>query len=693
MHFFYEQQGLSSSYPLLPVVNFFQGMSGLYPYVEATLDFQAVARMYQSNLTGSTPLPYVNAISMDVPWCTFNTSVTCSGRTLYGAGKIDQCLIIDYDRGGDTQTAGRIWIYVKQTGVCAGQSPVVKFFNVTLDNSTTTATYTYDTLGITSPYNHLSLTEALEFYQNSTCDYSDGAISDAVTQKQFVCNDYPMKCAIDRANALGSPPVIPIPQYTCLGNLTPTNMTPVMVWFISSLDLPGSVAGSFFLTFCEGVDQLCRLTFEQRCRLNPGSLQSYTLVPGTRRQFFSPFTSFDQTIVVFYNGKATSFQPLYSLSPFDENIRVIPCICQFSVDCHANGTVIGENSIISSYITPINTPPIANPGPAVVITQGTPTLLMNASASNDPNLLPGFFSTYWKLYSQPPGSPLVSIPFPQSEEFLLDTSQFIPGRYQFVLYASDSQSVTFVIYNVTVIYNAVQISINISRRVQFEPYYGASPTSGATCPTSGNYPSPCIPIDGSGTIASNPNVTLTYLWRQDSGGYPTPIPYSCDITAVKYTAGMLNHTTSILCVIPPNIGLYGYTLTVNDGAKNFSKSIQFYVVPNFITPDGPDLILPNYTRAPPRVLTRPPRTVITWPNISYNLTPPAPWAPPPTTSIYVAPLLPDHGAATRDQLIILVSAFIVGYMMLLIFFAYYILTAPDDDLTYLDQYAIDVDSY
>lgn len=693
LHYYYEQIGLPASYPLLEPVTFSQGIVGGFPYVDATLRFQTVARAYQANITGPPPpLPYINYISFDIPWCAFNITVTCAGRILYGVGKIDTCLIVDFDQGGDTQIAGRLWISVNHTGPCVNAVPVVRFVNVTLDNSTTTAVYTYDTLGITPPNLQLSPQVALEFYQNSTCDFSDGAPIDATTQDQFVCNDFPLVCAIPRANAIGAPPVVPIPQYACLGNQTPTNMTPVMVWWITSYDPPGSIAGSFFLTFCAETDQLCRITFEQRCLMNPGSLTRYTLIPGTRRQFFSPFTDFGQTIVLFYAGRAVSFQPLYTLAPNDPTVRVIPCVCEFSVDCRADGTVTNESYTVSSYVIPINTPPIPDPGPAATTYQGISTFFMNATASNDPGNQPGPFSTYWKVYTQPVGSPPVSIPFPQYREFVLDTSLFVPGLYQFVLYASDSQTITFVIYNITVIYNIVTTTINISNQIQFVPYAGESPTSEATCPTFGNYPSPCIPIDGCATAASNPAVNLTFSWTQTIG-YETPIPFLCDPTQVRNTAGMLNDTTCKLCVIPPNIGLYGYTMTVSDGTTNYTLTILFYVIPDFITPEGPDLILPNYTRAPPRVLTLPPRVVHTWPNITYNITPPPPFVPPPTTPIIVPPLIPDHGPPTRDELIVFFTAIMVGFFSLLLFFAYYIIAIKSDDYSYMDRYVTNIDTY
>ncbi len=692
LHYYYEQLGLDPGYPVLNPVSFSQGTVGGFPYVDATLQFQAVARIYQANITGPPPLPFINYISFDIPWCAFNITVTCAGRVIFGVGKTESCTIVDFDQGGDTQIAGRLWVYFNNTGPCATTPPVVRFVNVTLDNSTTTAIYTYDTLGITPPYLQVTQNTALEFYQNSSCDFSDGAPADAIAQKQFVCNDFPLVCAIPRSNALGSPPVVPIPQYACLGNLTPTNMTPVMVWWISSYDLPGSISGSFFLTFCAETDQFCRINFENQCRNFPSSLTRYTLIPGTRRQFFSPFTDFGQTIVLFYNNDAVSFQPLYTLAPNDPIVRVIPCVCEFSVDCRADGTVTNSSFTYSSFVTPINTPPIPDLGPAATTYVGVPTFLMNGTASNDPGNQPGPFSTYLKIYRQPTGSPAVPIPFPQAREFVMDTTQFVEGLYQFVFYASDSQSVTFIIYNITVIYNIVTVTINISSEVQFLPYAGESPTSEATCPTFGNYPSPCIPIDGCATTASNPAVNLTFSWIQIIG-YDTPIPFLCDPTQVRNTAGMINYTTCELCIIPPNIGLYGYTMIVNDGTTNYTLSVLFYVIPDFITPEGPDLILPNYTKAPPRVLTLPPRTVHTWPNFTYNLTSPPPFAPPPTPDIYVPPLIPDHGPPTRDQLIVLFSAIMVAFFILLMFFAYYILVVKYDDYSYRDRYVTNVDTY
>jgi hypothetical protein len=690
LNFFYQQLGLPGLFPVTDPVALVAGFDGPTPIVTATLNFQSVAQTYQAAIAGPPPTPLVSYVSFDLPWCVTQLNISCQGIAIHGLGKADGCLIVDFDQGGSSQVAGRIWVSVNQS--CG--SPSIIFYNVTLSPpATVDGIYTYNTQGLLSPYPSLGEQEAMEFYQNSTCAYSDGALADATAQGQFVCLAQRIGCADTRVDGEPGAPVVPIPQFQCVGNLTSNTSAPqYMVWSVSSYDLPGSVTGYFYLRFCAPSDVLCQAQFQQDVWLRPGSLTAYSLIAGTRRQFISPYTSFDQLLLISYNGAITSFAPTYTLAPNDEVARLIPCLCGFSVACDAQGQVFNESTSVSQVLDLDNALPLPYPGPSFEFPKGQSEIVLAGNSSYDPDQQPGLFNVYWKIYSQPAGSPAVVIEWPTLEVQQLNSSLYDAGTYLFLLYASDGQTVTFALLNVTVVNNVI-IPICYMDDVIFIPYSGGSLATPTVCPGPGLHPTDFVIINGTLSISTNPAIPLTYLWVQTAGA-PTPLVLQCVINGIVNTAQMWDETTLELRVTFQNIGLYGYNLTITDGEITASVDCQFYVLPDFLQPVGPPLILPNYTLPPIRNLTLIDAPVIQFENETYNLTPTVTLPPHPAApNSTVPPLLPDYGPPTNDELFVLFMAWLVGFFCLLLVLLVYIVEKPGDQFSHLDHTEYTVDSF
>ena len=686
LYYFYQQQGLPLLFPQTDPVQLVAGFDGPTPIVTATLNFQPVAQTYQNAISPGNPL--VSYASFDLPWCVTQLNTSCVTAAVHGLGKVDNCLIVDFDQGGSSQIAGRVWVYANQS--CG--SPQIIFYNVTLSPpATIDGVYTYNTQGLFPPYPLLGPAEAMAFYQNSSCAYSDGAVADAAAQGQFVCLAQRIGCATTRINGQPSAPVVPVPQYQCLGNLTPNGTQQYMVWSISSYDLPGSVTGFFYLRFCAPNDVLCKAQFQQDILVRPFTLTAYSLVAGTRRQFISPYTDFGQQLLLAYNNQVTSFFPVYNLAPNDQVVRLMPCICGFSVSCDSAGNVFNDTTTISQVLDVDNALPLPYPGPSFEFPQGQTAIELVGNASYDPDAQPGLFNVYWKVYSQPAGSPPVDIPYPTREVQDLNSTLFYAGLYQFVLYASDGQTVTFAILNVTVVRNVIIPICNMDD-VVFTPYSGSSPSTPTVCPCPACHPSVFITVNGSLSTSSNPSIPVTWTWQQTAGA-PTPLTLQCVVNGVINTAQMWDENTLDLKITPQDIGLYGYNLTGTDGQVTVTIECQFYVIPDFIQPVGPPLGLPNYTLPPIRNLTREQAPVVQFPNITYNLTPTVTYGPAPTSNSTVPPVIPNYGPPTTEELFVLFLAWITSFFIFLTVAMFYIVEKPGDGYSYLDHTEYTVDSF
>ncbi len=686
---FYVQLGLSPLAPVIAPVTFVAGFDGPTPIVTATLNFQGVAQTYQAAISGPPPTPTVVGISFDLPWCVTQINTTCASLAVHGLGKVDNCLIIDFDQGGSSQIAGRIWLYVNES--CG--TPTVTFYNVALSGPPSiSGVYTYNTQGLLPPYPTLSAGAAMAFYQNSSCAYSNGDVTDAQAQGQFVCLAQSIVCNTTRTNGQPSAPVVPVPAFQCLGNLTANSTQAQFVISVSSYDAPGAITGFFYLQFCEPANVLCMTQFQQQILVGLPPPPSYSLVAGTRRQFISPFTDFGQTVLLSYNGIITSFALSYTFAPNDAVARVVPCICDFSVACDAAGNVFNASTSIAQELSLDNALPLPYPGAAFSFPQGQAAIELSANASYDPDHAPGPFSLYWKIYSQPPGSPPVVIDEPMRAVQDLNSSLFLAGNYLFLLYVSDSQTVTFALLNVTVINNIITVIIAMDD-IQFTPFCGESPSAESTCPGAGGHPLSFFMINGSLTSSTNPSVPLTYTWMQTAGA-PTPLVLQCVTNCIINTAQMWNESTPVLIVTPQNIGLYGYNLTVTDGQVTASADVTFYVLPDFLQPQGPDVPLPNYTLPPIRNITLIEAPVVQFTNVTYNITPTASF--PPTSgggNGTVPPVFPNYGPPTTDELFVLFMAYIAALFWLMLVLLVYIVEKPGDTFSHLDHTEYTVDSF
>lgn len=687
LYFFYQQQGLNTTlHPLIQPITFTSSGS----CVTATMAWQNTAESYQTEL-GQPAQARVSYGSFDVPWCASNFSMQCNGQTLYGVGKIDNCLIVDWDQGGDTQVAGRIYFYILQNGTCASQPPSVTFCNVTLTNQTT-ANYIYSTVGLFPPYPYLSPEASLAFYQNSTCFYSDGAVADAQNQSQFVCVDQTIGCAHQRVNAEPSAPVVPVPQFQCIGAIPGYNSSGMVV-SISSWDPPEGVSGTFQLVFCQNNDILCVTNF----RLNLGAYPTYSLIAGTRRQFISPYNTFTQTVVIQSGGQVTTYTPVYWLAPQDPVASNIPCLCDFSVVCDANGTVLGDNVTVAMELDLNNVLPIPIPPPAKTVPAFDEMLLvLNASSSNDPDQRPSPLSLLWRVYSEPTTEeaqpPVVFLPSNRDAIVYLNTSQLLVGLYQFLLYGSDGQSVTFAVMNLTIVRNLLFPVINVPSEIEFTPYCGASPESEAACPEPGQSPEPVYVLHGNVSASTNPTIPISYNWTQTIGE-PMPEEIFCVVTCVQNTAWFTNTTKMNSVAVFPSIGLYGVQLCLSDNVTQECASALFYVLPPYIQPEAPPSALPNFTQPPIRNFTPAPRPVINFTNATLNPTQePGPVAPTPEVPTNVTPVFPVYPIGPNELLAMLI-VLLAALFVLLLFLIMYILYEPADFYGYNDRIIYTVDSY
>ena len=237
---------------------------------------------------------------------------------------------------------------------------------------------------------------------------------------------------------------------------------------------------------------------------------------------------------------------------------------------------------------------------------------------------------------------------------------------------------TYALRNVTVIFNEVFAIVEPAFEVPFELYSGVSPENENECPETYEVPEPYIVLHGDRSYSADPNITIYYSWTQLTGE-PVVNPYFCDETGVYFTSALANSTEPNALFIPPNLGLYTFQLTVTDGIDYDTAKLAVWVIPNFIQPEGPPLVLPNYTNPPIRNLTAPSRPIIQFPNYSAPYAPAAPFAPKNQTNTTVPPLLPRFPSASIGERLLTGFAFFAALSVLLLFLGFWVVVLPQDD--------------
>ena len=625
-------------------------------FVTATMGFQAAARAYQQLLNPALVASTWSVFdSIDIPWCTSRIVLQCCEQTVQGMAKTSNCTtLIDFDQGAPNLNGGRFFIYANQSIPACNGTPVVTYYNVTLQPTQEPDIYTYDAVGIRD---HIQLTfaEAQLVYRTSYCNYTDGSPASMANQNQFVCIAERIGCAGNRTTAAPQAPAVPLPVYACTGNITP-NGSVQTVWWVESMQQANTIDISFGLTFTNSLNSA--LYYEV---IYGASGQFYTLVAGTRRQFVSGYSDFNnQYALLNYNGLWWQYAPQY---PFSNNpvIAQVPCICNFSVDCTPDGQV-DLTSIVSNVIRFNNAPPIPDAGPDIQINWFTPFFYLNASGTYDPDNGPGPLTVFWRVNSTPydPAPPPFTLDNPDAFLIAINSSALEPGSYIFLLYASDGQARPFVFFNATILPNVVTAMVENNKIVLFTLYSGGEPNH--TCfiyP-----PSPTISINGTGSHGTNPSIPLYYQWVQLSGFQLT---YFCDPNGFIPTSGFFNTTSPIAEFVPRTFGRYQFQLTVTDNVSTSTALLQVQVNPDFQQPPSTFTPIINFTDPPILNLTPPTRVELNFSNATLPpLAPHSPVAPPPPSNITPPPIIPIYPPPTPSEFVALL--FIASAMFLLLFF-------------------------
>ena len=709
LHNYYVAAGMDPSVPVEPVITFVTGtLTGGVPYVTATLNFQAVARDYQFNISNNTiPTPWVSYMSFDVPCCATSITMTCTNFSQFAMAKM--CVnIIDYDLGSPSQVAGRFFVYANQTAPCNGQVNIT-FTNTYLYPTQEVANYTYDAFGITN-YTLLTLDQAEFNYRFSDCQYSTGSnLTEAIIQPQFVCIEAQIGCNVTCPTTQPKRQVIPIPRYACYNNNTfignVSQNDEYMIWFVYNMQQPNTIEGVFRLTFASPtllglyydnlydpfqlvICQFANIQLFYQLLLLEGLLPTQDpcilqpLKPSTRREFQENHTDFSYVMLLNApNGlggfTTTVVFPAYSASS-DPVIEIIPCICGFSMDCLPDGTVAVND--IDHHIFINNQRPVPGffGGSSTTIPQGTLNITVNGNLSTDRDFSPHpYLLYYWKAYNitnytQAPvtGTPMFTFQNATNVETLIFTQDLLPGLYVAIMYVSDGQDVTFGLYNFTILANIITAVAPNDFAV-------------ALIPCTNVIPSTCIPLNASLSFETA-NLTLFYNWSEVTGWNLWPATFS--IPCNDYVSGLFNYTSVVACFIPPFLGLYQFNVTVYD---NISASSTDTVFVN-VVPEGAPLVVPNITINPfpsAPLRTDPPinRPVIPFPNETGPPISDAPFAPAPTQNTSVPTVFPVYPPMTPSQLISMFAFLIAALIVMVIFFGLWIAMMPQNEYNYLDR--------
>ena len=712
LHTYYVQKGLSPSYPVLPLINYTTGtLFDGTPFVTASYNMQLAAQQYQANISNNTgPVPEVVYISFDLPWCATDVQIHCSTYSQHAMGKVCEN-ILDIDTGPPSQIEGRFFVYVNQSSPCNG------ICNVTFINTTLLGTYTadivYDGSGITN-LTTLAFDAAQFKYRYTECLYSDGTNTTWLfLQGQFACAAQTIGCNTIRPSSSSSRRLpVPAPRYACTANNvtysgvnnTPTINSQYIVWHVYSFQPTGGSEGLFRIDFIgpdtlqsyyDGVynpfnNALCGfidflnffLSLFNLPLIYRGPCIKQILVPSTRRQFKVQGQNFNSYMLInsgsgdVENWFTTVVTPSYPFSK-DKIIEIIPCICQFSIDCKSDGEIDLNN--LYHYINPNNQRPIAAVfgRRSITIPAGQPNISLNANASTDPDNGPLGLSYYWKSYNisryvQSPtsGIPIIPIDNVTAQKTYAQTGALLPGLYMVVLYVSDGQAVSFTLFNFTVACNVITALTGNNFVVEHQP-------------CTATQPSVCVPLNGT-TTSQTGNYTLYYNWTLLWGWPLSPTTYSTACS--DYTRAFFNTSQAVSCFIPQFLGIYQFQLTVTDNLCTTSTSTIFV---NVVLPGSNVSDFNNsYDTFPPVGLTNPPigRPVIgfpTTPSVPVTLAPFAPSTRPYVNTTVAGP--PSYGAPTTSQWISLLTMVMVAALFIVMFFGLWIAMMPMNETNYLDR--------
>lgn len=656
LHNYYVGLGLPMVTPVLGAINLTQVNVGPLYHVVADIDIQGVARYYASLLPNTTLAnqTYDVDISLDIPFCVSEFLFECCETIITGTAKSSNCTTIsDFDGGGSNPVAGRFYIFLNQSSQCNGKARIT-FFNTSL-MIPGTGIWTFEAIGIRDHY-QMNFSQARVNYRNSKCLFSDGNPADFVDQNIFVCTLPLIGCNGTREGGLPSLEVIPLPIYQCIGQTEPNGTTKVIIG-VNNVQPPGGVQGYFGIAFTESLDTAG--WYEQEL----GNAQNQKItIPNTRRQFAAPFDDFGFYTLIRYQGRTTSYPPVYAFSR-DPKLMAVPCICDVSMDCLVPDTA-DITSDASFQLSLNNAVPVCYLGPPIIISLGTPNVTLNATGySFDPDNGPGPFSVIYGIYSTPYGpNPPFNFSNRQDMAQFIDTSNLTSGVYIFILWACDVQTCTVCTQNMTILSNQVfPIIYPAYFGTVFDFYSGAE--AGHEC--SIYPPSPYLTLNGSLSYATVPGTNISYYWSQTSG---PPLLYSCDDIGFFTTRAIFNTTEPLMHWVPSTVGYYCFQLIVSDGIYNSSAALAcVQVQPDFGQLNFTFTPIINYTYPPLRNLTQNATENITYPpTTDAPFIPFSPVAPPPTGTIIVPPLIIiQPNASTTEILGLFIGS--MGWIIIYVF--------------------------
>lgn len=193
---------MSNTVSPLQVIEYRTGymMPGNISYVNAIIRFNQVASQYQAHIN-ATFLTHVSYVSFDIPVCATDVIVECVADSEAGMTNKTCNSVVDYDLGPPSILAGRLYVHVNGMNTCNGAINVT-FMNTVLVSFPMTSRFIYDVSGIiTSSTSFLDQVTAKNQYRGSGCIETDGisSLPLAQTQKQFLCVDQTIGCAVTNA--------------------------------------------------------------------------------------------------------------------------------------------------------------------------------------------------------------------------------------------------------------------------------------------------------------------------------------------------------------------------------------------------------------------------------------------------------------------------------------------------------------
>lgn len=194
-----------------------------------------------------------------------------------------------------------------------------------------------------------------------------------------------------------------------------------------------------------------------------------------------------------------------------------------------------------------NLPPIAMAGPDQVVTLPADSILLDGSASNDPD---GTISDWlWKRISGPASSQIVN-----SATTRTIAKNLTVGVYQFELKVTDDKGL--------IARDTMQVVVNDPTQPNRPPVANAGPDQAITLPTN------AVTLDGSASSDPDNNIT-SYLWTKISG------PAASTIANPAAVQTVVTNLTE---------GLYGFELKVTDSDGLYSMDTMKVIVSHMQPP-------------------------------------------------------------------------------------------------------------